>query len=114
MNHTDSFPVATGGAHRGFSPRPQGDARKPMAHVLTAIVSVLLSLGLAHYSGLAKGPQGSPGVTSVVNHFQQAGVCTYFGKDSKGVTRLQVFTPNQDSAGPWCPKGSYISVVPKK
>lgn len=115
--HTDLIPPDAGGSHRmKGSLRPQGDGRKPLPHIVTAVLSILVTLALAHFSGVAKGPQGAPGTNLVISKptTVQAGVCAYFGPDSSGRTRLQITTPKQSASGAYCLKGSYISVVPKK
>jgi hypothetical protein len=115
--HGESIPGDRGG-HRlrgSLSQGSQGDGRKPLAHAVTAILSVLISLAVAHFSGIAKGPQGQPGTTTVISKpvTETYGLCAFFGPDSSGRLRFQVSTPKKDKAGPWCPRGTYISVTPR-
>jgi hypothetical protein len=94
-------------------PRPQGDGRKPLPHVLTGALSVVITLLVGHFAHIAQGPQGQAGQTTVITKTaQDYGVCAYFGPDHKGRTRLQLSAPVKDAAGSYCPKGTLISVVP--
>lgn len=95
------------GPMRGFAPTgQQGDGRKPLPHIVTAVLSVLLSLVLAHFSGFVgkTGPAGPAGRSAI-----NVGICAYFGPDGHGHSRFQVFTPNTDGT---CTKGTLVSVVP--
>lgn len=115
--HTDFITPDAGGSHRmKGSLRPQGDGRKPLPHIVTAVLSILGALAISHFSGVAQGPKGPPGTTTVISKptTVQAGICAYFGRDSSGRTRLQITTPKQSASGAYCLKGSYISVVPQK
>lgn len=104
----------SGGPARGVARFPsQGDGRKPLPHIFTAIISVALSLGVAHYSGLVAGKQGPSGTTTVITKtVSDVGFCAYFGRDSSGHTRFQVTPAKKNSGGPWCPKGDFVSVTP--
>lgn len=96
-----------GGPSRGLpTPRSQTDGRKPIPHVITAAVSIVLSLVVAHVAGLAgkTGPAGPAGKSA-----HAAGICAYFGPTSSGHTRFQVSTPAADGS---CSKGVFVSVTP--
>ena len=93
----------TAPAHR------QSDGRKPLPHIITAIISVALSLGGAHY--LVHGQPGAAGTTTVVTRAAtNVGVCAYFGPDaSTGKERFQLSAPG---AGGTCTHGVFVSAVP--
>jgi hypothetical protein len=100
---------------RGSLPRQQGDGRKPLPHILTGVLSVVVTLLVGHFAHIAQGPQGQAGQTTVITKVaQDYGLCAYFGPDKKGRTRLQISSPVKDAAGAYCTKGSLISVVPGK
>ena len=114
--HGDTMPDMKALSHRG-SARAQSDGRKPLAHAVTAVVSIAVSLLAGHFlvhgNPGAQGPSGPAG-GSVVKTASDAGVCAYFGPDSNGVTRFQVFEPRADVNGAYCLKGKLILVTPKK
>lgn len=114
--HTDPIPVASGSHRMNSSLAPQGDGRKPLPHIITAGIAIVLSLAVGHFSHLLQGQQGAPGVSTVITKTDNAdGLCAYFGYDAATArTQLQITTPKVDSSGPWCAKGAYISVVPGK
>lgn len=111
-NHGDTMPNM-----KAVKLKAQGGGSKPLAHVITAALSVIVSLVLAHY--LATGPAGAQGPSgpaggTVVRTNVDAGVCAYFGPDSAGVTRMQLSEPLSDPNGPYCAKGKLILVTPKR
>ena len=113
--HGDTMPDMKAVGHR--SARAQSDGRKPIPHIITGIVSVLVTLALGHFlvhgNPGAQGPSGPAGGT-IVKTASDAGLCAYFGPDSNGVTRFQVFEPRADVNGAYCLKGKLILVTPKK
>lgn len=116
--HTDPIPVESRGGHRmrGSLNAPQGDGRKPLAHVLTGLLTLVLSLVVGHYSHILQGQQGPKGTTTVISKTaQDYGVCAYFGWDSAAhAHRFQLTAPVADGSGAYCKKGTLISVVPGK
>jgi hypothetical protein len=110
--HGDTIP-----AMKAVKIKAQGDGRKPIPHVITAVVSIAVSLVATHYvvHGSA-GAQGVPGParSTIIKTDADAGVCAYFGRDATGDVRFQLFEPRIDASGPWCPKGSFVSVTPRK
>lgn len=101
------------GFMRSKSTAPQGDGGKPLPHLITSLVTLVLTLAVGHYSSFLQGQQGPKGTTTVITKTDNVdGLCAYFGPDKTGRIRLQLSTPHNDSAGPWCSKGSYLSVVP--
>jgi hypothetical protein len=114
--HNDPIPADAGGAHRmRGSLAPQSDGRKPLPHVLTGLLTLVVSLIVGHYSHILQGQQGPPGTSQVITKVaQDYGVCAYFGPDKTGRTRLQLSAPLGDASGSYCKKGALISVVPAK
>lgn len=115
--HSDTIPGDGPGGHRmrGALPRSQGDGRKPLPHVLTGLLTLVVTLVAGHYSHILQGKQGDPGTTTVISKVaQDYGVCAYFGPDKHGRTRLQLSSPVGAAAGGYCNKGTLISVVPGK
>ena len=98
--------------------KPQGDGRKYLGHVITAIVTFTATLASAMilHTGTpgAQGPSGPAGGT-VVKAPATAGVCAYFGPDpTTGHVRLQLSQPLADGNGAYCPKGTFIGVIPRR
>lgn len=85
------------------SPRKQGDGRKYLPHTVTAIVSILLSLGVAHATDIG----GHSTTTNITQAVKGEGFCAYFGPDGSGHTRFQVSAPTNG----FCAKGSFVSVA---
>lgn len=115
--HAESIPGDSPGGHRmrGALPRQQGDGRKPLPHLLTGLLSVVVTLVVGHYAHIAQGPTGAAGQTTVITKVaQDYGICAYFGPDHKGRTRLQLSAPLGDAASSYCDKGTLISVIPAK
>jgi hypothetical protein len=115
--HSDTITGDGPGNHRmrGALPRQQGDGRKPLPHVLTGLLTLVLTLLAGHFSHILQGQQGPQGTTTVVSKAaQDYGICAYFGPDKKGRTRLQLTEPVADAAGSYCIKGTLISVIPAK
>lgn len=106
------------GPQRGFmrsnSTAPQGDAGgSKLPHLLTGVVTLVLTLVVGHYTSVLQGQQGPKGTSVVITKTDNVdGLCAYFGPDARGRVRLQITTPKNDTSGPWCAKGTYVSVVP--
>lgn len=84
----------------------QGDGHRTIPHLLTAAISIALSLGIASAVNIGKpGPEGPAGkpATSV-----SSGVCWYFGPDSSGHNRFQISRPE---AGDTCSKGTFVNLT---
>lgn len=96
---------------RGFS--TPGVRVPKLPHIVTALISIVLTLGLGSFSNIFQGPAGAAGVTKVITKPATGyGVCAYFGPDASGRLRFQLTSPVQDAAGSWCQKGKLVSVVP--
>lgn len=113
--HSDTMPDELPGGHRMRAPRPQGDGRKPLPHIITALLSVTLSLLAGHYSHILQGKTGPAGTTTVISKVaQDYGICEYFGPDHQGRTRLQLTSPVYDQAGSYCKRGTFVAIAPGK
>lgn len=115
--HAETIPGDGPGGHRmrGALPRSQGDGRKPLPHVLTGLLTLVVTLVAGHFSHILQGQPGQPGTTTVISRTAaDYGVCAYFGPDKHGRTRLQLSAPAKDASGAYCTKGTLISVVPGK
>lgn len=106
------------GGVRGFASRPpkQSDGGRTLPHIITGLISIALTLVAGHFTHVLQGQQGPKGTSVVITKAVTPvdGLCAYFGPDSTGRIRLQLATPKEDAAGPWCAKGTYISTVPVK
>lgn len=110
--HGESLDDHHGHRRGGVAPQPQTDGHTTLAHFITAILSILATLGLTYFTNIAQGKTGQPGTTTVITKTAQSdGFCAYFGPDSSGHDRFQAIAPSVDAAGPWCPKGTFVSVV---
>jgi hypothetical protein len=113
--HTDPIPTAAPGGHRMRGPLgsgPQGDGRKPLPHVITSLLTLVLTLVVGHYSNILQGQQGRPGTTTVISKpvTLSGGLCVYVGPGSSISQRVQITTPKHDSSGPYCLKGKLVLI----
>lgn len=117
--HTDPIPVegrARGSRRMRGSLNQQGDGRKPLPHLVTGLLSIAVTLLVGHLTHVAQGPQGVPGVTSIITKAGTGyGVCfSYNPHATTARQRFVITSPVADAAGAYCKKGTLISVVPGK
>lgn len=114
--HSETIPGDGPGGHRmRGSLAPQGNGSKPLAHVVTGLLTLALTLVAGHYSHILQGQTGPKGSTTVITKVaQDYGICAYFGPDHKGRTRLQITSPVADASGSYCKRGTLVSVEPGK
>lgn len=110
--HTDPIPMEAPGSHRMRGVGPQGDGRKKLPHVLTGLLSIVLTLVVGHYSDILQGQQGPAGTTTVISKpvTLSGGLCVYVGPGSSISQRVQITTPKHDASGPYCTKGKLVLI----
>lgn len=120
MAHSDKYDFSTspdmkipGHRMRGAGPSKQTDGRRPLPHVITGLLTLILSLVVGHYSHILQGQQGPAGTTTVISKPVTSvnGLCVYVGSGSSISQRVQITSPKIDASGPWCPKGHFVSVA---
>jgi len=110
--HSETIPTTAPGGHRMRGVGPQGDGRKPLPHIVTSLLTLVLTLVVGHYSAILQGQQGPPGLTKVITKpYDNDGLCVYIGSGSSITSRVKISSPRVDASGPWCPVGHLVSVV---
>ena len=107
--------MPTSHGRRGFAlgSGAQSDGRRNLLHVLTAVVSIAVSLGVANVTNVFQGPTGQPGQTKIITKAGEGyGICFRYDSSKTGSARFQFTPPVQDAAGSYCKSGHLISVVP--
>lgn len=118
MAHSDKYDFSTSPdmkipGHRMGGPAKQSDNRKTLAHVLTGLITLVVTLLVGHFSHTLQGQPGPAGTTTVISKPVTSinGLCVYVGSGSSISQRVQITAPKVDAAGPWCPKGHFVSVA---